>query len=104
LLTEFRERGAQLDAACRALIDGHASLVACHRSLLSLGVRSPGPDLLAMGCRRSVIAALQETDLAMHRSPTSFLAPGERRTFGERVEEWAGGIASWAAARLEPET
>lgn len=105
LLDEFRAHGARLDAACNDLIDNYAALAATHRSLLALGVKSPSTEMVENGARRSVIWALQQTALALHRSPSAFLAPSERRTFTERTEGWAQSVENWANAQLEqPET
>jgi hypothetical protein len=98
LLSDFREHGARLDDAVKALIGSYEHFKSCARSLRALGASPVSEQLQRVAMRRALIAGLISTDMQVEH-----LAPNERHSFSELCAAWASSIEGWAARRL-PET
>jgi hypothetical protein len=100
LLADLRDLGARLDAAAKDLVDGYSAFQSCYRSIRSLGVKHPEPEIFRIACRNSIIAALMHSDLGLHRDPPAFIPPGQRHSFEELLQGWGASIEGWCSQRL----
>lgn len=91
----FRKRGADLDTGIRAFVDNYKSLRDDAAALANLGVRSINSELVRVNSLRSLIAALQRTDLGLPMVP-----PLQRHSFASLVEKWASMADGWIASVL----
>jgi hypothetical protein len=86
----FKQHGADLDLAAKALVDSYTKFEAEVLELARMGV-GPSPALVRTNCRRALEAALMPTPLKV-----SHLAPTERHSFADLVKGWAVGVEAQA--------
>lgn len=95
LLAEFRDHGGILDAATRHLVACYGKFEEICRSIRALGAGNFTEQAIRVNCRRALSSSLMNTDLQQE-----MVAPLQRHSFAELVEQWATGIEHWAAGRL----
>lgn len=95
LLDAFREHGAALDEAARSVVGAYNEFRDQARAIRGLGVGSPSEQILRVASRRALVSGLIGTDLEVE-----MLAPRERHSFSELIQQWSAGIEGWAHARL----
>ncbi len=96
LVEQFEKRAESLDAALRDFVEHYNALEADWRTLAALGYHPTASfELTRVGVSLAAQTALQRA-----RLEGRFLAPHERRSFGEVIGAWSDAIRNRAEARI----
>lgn len=99
IVAQLRNRGADVDATIRKLIDEYDSIVADVAALAALGASQINLRLVQLGCERALrakLASIKELELRP-------VAPLERREFASLTDAWAAGGERWINSILNAE-
>jgi hypothetical protein len=91
IVARLRNRGADVDATIRKLIEEYNSIADDVAALSALGVSQVNLRLVQLGCERALRAKLTSIkDLQLQP-----VAPLERREFASLTDTWAVGAERW---------
>lgn len=91
IVAQLRNRGADVDATIRKLIDEYNSIAGDVAALAALGASQINPRLVQLGCA----TALRAKFMSIKELELQPVAPLERREFVSLTNTWAVGTERW---------